>query len=95
MFGLQEILIIVGVILGLIFIPRMTARNQPDRPPSPKFRLSGKTRGAIAVSFIYLALATAYFQPWRGHLLTFTYAGLGPVILGWLIYWVFVGFKKE
>ena len=95
MFGLQEILIIVGVILGLIFIPRITRERQPQRPPEPGVRLSGKVRVAIATSFIYLALTAAYFQPWRANGLTFTYLGIGPVLLGWLLYWVFIGFKKE
>lgn len=94
MFGFQEILIIIGVILGLIFIPRMINQNQPQRRPEPGFRLSGKVRVAIAASVVYLALTVAYFRPWQGNYLIFVYVGIGPIILAWLIYWVLSGFKK-
>ena len=94
MFGFQEILIVVAIVLGVIFIPRMMLRNQPQRSAAHKIRLSGKTRIAVAASFLYLALATAYFQPWRKEPLLFFYMGIGPVVLGWLLWWVFQGFKK-
>jgi hypothetical protein len=95
MFGLQEILIIIGVILGLIFIPRMISPKQPERRPATSIRLSGKLRAAIVVSLVYVGLTAAYVQPWSGNFLIFLYVGIGPAILGWLIYWVLIGFKKE
>jgi len=51
MFGLQEILIIVAIVLGVLFIPRMNARRQPQRAAEPKIRLSGKIRMAVILGF--------------------------------------------
>ncbi len=95
MFGFQEILIVVALVLGVLFIPRMMAPKQPLRSAVPKIRLSGKTRIAVAAAFLYPALAAAYFQPWRKEPLLFFYMGIGPVVLGWLLWWVFQGFKKK
>jgi hypothetical protein len=94
MFGLQEILIIIGVILGLIFIPRMINPRQVQRRTDPGVRLTGKARMAVAASLVYLALIAAYFKPWQDNQLIFVYVGVGPVALGWLVYWVLSGFKK-
>lgn len=95
MFGLQEILIITAFILALLFIPRMTAKKQPERPAAAKFMVSGKMRMAVAASAVYMALAAAFFQPWQKDGLMFVYVGVGPVALGWLAAWVLVGFKKD
>jgi hypothetical protein len=95
MLGLQEILIIVAIIVGVLLIPRMIARRQPQRAAEPKIRLSGKIRMAVTASVIFPALTAAYFQPWQKDQAIFFYVGIGPVLLGWLLYWVFVGFKKK
>lgn len=95
MFGLQEILIITGVILGLLFIPRMTAKKQPERPAAAKCIVSGKMRMAVAASAVYLVLAAALFRPWQKDPLMFLYVGVGPVALAWLAAWVVVGFKNN
>jgi len=95
MFGLQEILIIIGVILGLIFIPRMTANQRPRPHSKPGIRLTGKIRMAIVASFLFLGVAAAFLQPWRRDFLAFLYLGIAPVALAWLIYWVFIGFKNK
>ena len=95
MFGLQEILIILAIVLGVLLIPRMNARRQPQWRSERKIRLSGKIRMAVTASAIFAALTAAYFQPWRKDQVLFLYVGIGPVVLGWLLYWVFVGFKKR
>jgi hypothetical protein len=95
MFGLQELLIITAVILGLLFIPRMIAKRQPERPPVAKLRLSGKMRLAVAASAVYAALTAGYFQPWQKDTLLFLYIGIGPIAMIWLLFWVLVGFKKK
>ena len=95
MFGLQEILIIVGLVLGVLFIPRMLAGRQPQRVAMPKIRLSGKMRMAVAASALFPAVTAAYFQPWRKDQVIFLYVGIGPVVLAWLLYWVSVGFKRK
>jgi hypothetical protein len=95
MFGLNEILIIVAIVLGLLFVPRMIARRQQQPPAFPKIKLSGKIRIALAASVLYPALAAAYFQPWHQDQIVFLYIGIGPVVLAWLVCWVYLGFKKK
>ena len=95
MFGLNEILIIIVIILGLLFVPRMMARRQPQQPAVPKTVISGKIRIALVASFIYLALAAIFFQPWHQNQIAFLYLGIGPVVLAWLGYWVYLGFNKK
>ena len=94
--GYQEILIISAIVLGVIFIPRM----MEPKKPAPKLirarkRLSGRWRLAIALSIVYPLGAAAIMQPWRQNTAAFGYIGLGPVLLGWLIYWVLQGFRRR
>lgn len=95
MSGFQEILVIVLVILGILFLPRRVS-NRPEKSSAdadPKW--TGKIRAAVAVSVVYLALTAAWFQPWRDDLIAFLYVGLGPVVLGGLAFWVYAGFKNR
>lgn len=92
MFGLQEILIVIAIILAILFVPRIMNRPPPARNG---VRISAKMRIALALSLIYPALAAAYFQPWHTDPVLFYYAGAGPVITGWLFFWVLSGFKKH
>jgi hypothetical protein len=96
MSSFQELLVIAGIILGIIFLPRMTSR-MPTRPRivRPKTRMSGKMRVVVAASIIYPALAAAYFKPWQEGLVLFCYLGIGPVALGWMTAWIFAGFKNK
>ncbi len=100
MSGIQEILVIVGIILAIVFIPRVTSRNQSRRPSAiqlknPGARLTGRMRLAIIASLIWLFGAAAYFEPWNNHLQFFLYFGFGPVLLGWGVGWVVSGFRKR
>jgi hypothetical protein len=94
--GYQEILIISVIVVGVIFIPRM----MESRKPAPKLilarkSLSGRWRLAIALSIVHPLVAAAIIQPWRENPAAFGYIGLGPVLLGWLIYWVLQGFRRR
>jgi hypothetical protein len=94
--GYQEILIISAIVVGVIFIPRMMA----PRKPAPKLirarkRLSGRWRLAIALSIVYPLMVAAITQPWHRNPADFGYIGLGPVLLGWLVYWVLLGFRRK
>jgi hypothetical protein len=89
MTGFQEILLVVAILLGILFVPRMMPRKASQTPTRPTVVISRKLRIAIAASVIYPAIAAAYLQPWRKDLIIFLYAGVGPVLLGWLLYWVF------
>ena len=96
MFGYQEILIISAIIVGALVVPRMIKPPKPaPRLVRPKKRLTGAWRLAIAAAIIYPLMAAAIIQPWRKQVLTFVYLGLGPVLIGWLIYWVLQGFKRR
>ncbi len=100
MSGIQEILVIVGIILAIVFIPRVTSRNQSRRPHAvqlrnPVARLTGRMRLAIIASLIWLFGAAVYFEPWNTDLQSFLYIGVGPILLGWSVGWVVSGFRKR
>ena len=95
--GIQEILVLVAIILGILFLPRILNRGQEKNPAAPKpvEVLSGKIRMAIAASVLWPAAIAAFMQPWKNDLFLFLYIGLGPVILGWIIFWVYTGFLRK
>ncbi len=95
--GIQEILVLVAIILGILFLPRILNRGQEIRPlaAKPAAVLSGKMRMAVAASVIWPAAAAAFMQPWKKDLFSFLYIGLGPVAGLWVIYWVFTGFRRR
>jgi hypothetical protein len=94
--GYQEILIISAIVLGVIFIPRMMEQKKPPpRLVRPVNRLSGRRRLAIALSILYPLIVAGAMQPWRRDVFSYGYIGLGPVAFGWLMYWVFQGFKRR
>lgn len=96
--GIQEILVLVAIILGILFLPRILNRGQVENKaaaPKPAAALSGKMRLAIAASVLWPAVAAAFMQPWKGDFVPFLYIGLGPVGAIWLIYWVFTGFRRK
>jgi hypothetical protein len=95
MFGIQKILMVAAIILGLLYVPRMFAKR-PKRPqPALKIKFSGKIRMALAASVVYTAIVAWCLQPWIKDPVLFLYVGLGPILLSWLLYWVFLGFKKK
>ena len=95
--GVQEILVLVIIILGILFLPRILNRGQETRPAasSSAFTLSGRMRLALAASVIWPALIAAFLQPWKQDLITFLYVGPGPVVVLWIVYWVITGFKNK
>jgi hypothetical protein len=95
--GIQEILVLVVIILGILFLPRILNRGQEKRlsVSRPAIVISGTMRVAISASVLWPALMAAYMQPWEKDLPRYLYFGVGPVALLWLIYWVFTGFRKK
>ena len=96
--GIQEILLLVIIILGILFLPRILNRGQGEKKavaPKPAAVISGKMRLAIAASVLWPVVTAAFMQPWKNDLFSFLYIGLGPVALGWIIFWVYTGFLRR
>ena len=95
--GIQEILVLVAIIVGILFLPRILNRGQAkeEAETQPPFVLTGRMRLALGASVVWPAAVAAYMQPWKNDLYTYLYIGVGPVVLVWIIYWVVVGFRKK
>jgi hypothetical protein len=95
--GIQEILVLVIIILGILFLPRILNRGQEKRPavPRPAIVVSGKMRLAIAASVLWPAVTAVFIQPWAKDLIRYLFLGVGPVAFIWIIYWVLTGFRKR
>ena len=98
MSGIQEILVILGVIFLLLFLPRSLPGNRPSdrkkRKPVIK-RMNGMLRLGVVISIFWLAGTGVYFRPWDGRLAEFMITGGAPVAIGWGIWWVAAGFRKS
>ncbi|MGI6396652.1 MAG: hypothetical protein ACOX3E_05425 [Desulfomonilia bacterium] len=49
----------------------------------------------MVVSAVWLLVWTVYLRPWSGEILGFALIALCPVILGWGVFWVIDGFRKN
>ena len=94
MSGFHEIMLVAAILLGILFLPRMLPRKVAQTSTRPAIVIARNLRIAIAASVIYPIVAAAFLQPWRKDLILYLYAGVGPVLMGWLFYWVFAGRKK-
>ena len=100
--GIQEILILIIIVLLIFFIPRVLSRQQPTPSSAPpfnrrgRFHLAGRLRVAIVASIAWPLLLAPVVQPWQlNNLSLYLYLGFGPVMLGWAVAWVIIGFKKK
>lgn len=99
--GIQEILLILLIIVAILFLPRLMPRKQSSSPSGTDARkmpsiLSGRLRLAVVLSFIWLLLSAAYYEPWRlQNIRLFLYFGMGPVIFLWGGIWIFSGYNKN
>ena len=95
--GIQEILVLVIIVLGIFFLPRILNRGQATQAVAAKpiVALSGRMRLAIAASALWPALIAAFMQPWKQDLILYLYVGPGPVVVVWILYWVLTGFRKK
>ncbi len=92
---MTEILVIVAIAAAIFMLPRMTGRRPEKGSPASSFsRIGGWVRLAIMGSVVWPAGAAFFLKPWNGDWSLFLYAGMGPVIIFWGIYWVLSGFKK-
>jgi hypothetical protein len=95
--GIQEILVLVAIIVGILFLPRILNRGQAKESTQIEqpFVLSGKMRLAIGASIVWLLAVAAYMQPWKKDLYLFLFAGFGPVVIIWIIFWIYTGFRNK
>jgi hypothetical protein len=95
--GIQEILVLVIIVLGILFLPRILNRGREIQTVAtkPAVALSGRMRLAIAASVLWPALIAAFMQPWKQDPFPYLYLGVGPVAVVWIVYWVFTGFRKR
>ena len=95
--GIQEILVLVIIILGILFLPRILNRGGEKQSVETKLFvvLTGRMRLAVAASFLWPALIAAFMQPWKQGLFPYLYLGLGPVAIVWILYWVLTGFRSK
>lgn len=94
MSGFHEILLVAVILLAILFVPRMMPRRIENKPKQQPLVLSRKMRLAIVASFLFPVAVAGFFQPWQEDLIPFVYVGLGPVVLGWLVYWIKTGRQK-
>lgn len=96
MSGINEILVIVLLILGLLILPRVLPSKRQSTTPAPAriagVRISGKFRLALLLSVLWLFVISVIYVPWQGRWVEFLYAGVGPVIFAWGLFWVLNGF---
>ena len=96
MAGIQEILTLLLIILGIIFIPRMMSRGKiGNKKEGKKIHLSGRMRLSIILSIITPMAAALILKPWAHNLVGFISAGIVPVAAGWAAYWIISGFKNQ
>lgn len=95
MSGIQEILVVLVVILILFYLPQRTGGNRTQKTGGLSGALSGKVRLALLISFVWLACTAYFLPPWEERIFPFLYLGIGPIVLGWGISWVFFGFRKH
>jgi len=97
MSGVMEIFLIVAIILGILFLPRIMAKKPEGglKPRAQGFRFTGGMRFAIVASLLWPAIVAFFMEPWKDNWALFFYVAAGPVVLLWGSYWVFSGFRKE
>lgn len=95
MSGINEILLIGVIILAILFLSRLKKRKHPIPLSKPRIIISGKTRLGVAASVFWPVLMSAVLQPWKKDLIWFLYVGICPVLIGWVLYWVWRGFWKH
>ncbi len=95
--GINEILILAALIVGVFFGPRVLGRGAESRVEETpmSMEVSGPMRIAIAATVLWLALVAIYLEPWNNDVIPFLTFGIGPVVVGWGGKWVLAGFREN
>lgn len=97
--GFQELLLIVLIVIGIVFLPRLLG-HRPKSPssgmarPLNRIRITGFHRLAIFGSIAWILATTVYLEPWTRLDPYYLLVGVGPVLLFWGIFWIVAGFRK-
>ena len=95
MTGISEILLLIFLITALLILPRLFKAPPSEKPAGKTVRKIGrKMRAAIAASAIYPLVTAVMIRPWQSDLLLFIGAGIFPVFLSWVLFWIFSAPKK-
>ncbi len=95
MSGIQEILLVGLIVVGLIYLPRLRTKHDPRVVMSAKGPLPGWMRLAILISLLWLLGAAVWWQPWQGSLERFVVIGVAPLVAAWGGIWVMAGYKRR
>ena len=96
--GMQELLLIVLIVLGIFLVPRMIKPMPAPRKAMlrrPAVRSTRALRLAIILSVLWPAACALYLKPWQQNGILFVTLGIGPVVLGWSLRWVLAGLKNK
>jgi hypothetical protein len=96
--GMQEILVIVLIFLGIFLLPRMVRPRPASRKVvlvRPALTLSWPLRLALVLSILWPVACALYFRPWQQNAIRFTTLGIGPVAVGWSLKWILAGMKNK
>ena len=93
--SVQEILVVGALAVLVFYLPKRAGAGPKTRPRNMLSKISGIMRLAIVASLLWLALSAVIWRPWQGSSLPFGCWGAGPVVVGWSLYWVFLGFRKK
>ena len=98
--GIQEILVLAGIVGAIFLLPRLGGRSRPPAPvrrrvSSPLAGLAGGMRLAVSASLLWPLGAAVYLEPWQTGPRAFLLAGLLPVAALWGILWVTAGFRNK
>jgi hypothetical protein len=96
--GIQEILVIVIIFLGIFLIPRMVKpRPAPQKEVLHRLAhtLSWPLRLALVLSILWPVACALYFKPWQQDAIRFAALGVGPVAVGWSLKWILAGMKNR
>jgi hypothetical protein len=96
MSGLQEILVIVLILLGVLYLPRRAGReNGGMRRANAPATMSGRMRLGIVLSVLWPVGVAFYLKPWQGDPMLFAGVGLLPAAAGWAAAWVIRGYRRR
>ena len=93
---MSEILVIIAIALAIFMLPRLTGKQDKKESTGSRagLQMNGWLRLAVMASVLWPAGTAFLLKPWNTQWPMFFYAGIGPVVLFWGLFWVLSGFRK-